>query len=146
MLNNKQKESSLDKLASSPRFKSFMRTVAMAGFACAVVGLLLKMKGVSTGANLLIIGISVLAIVSFFLAQLFPYPATEEKEGTESLRPMWMFAMTLTGYALAVALFGLLFLIMHWPGGMVMLTVGVGTLVICALVWLYIIRKKNSNN
>jgi len=144
MLNNKQKESNLDKLSSSPQFKSFMKTIATAGFACTVVGLLLKMKGVSTGANLLIIGMSVLAIVSFFLAQLFPYPATKDKEG-ENLRPMWMFAMTLTGYALAVALFGLLFLIMHWPGGRVMLIVGVGVLVICALVWLYIIRKKNSN-
>ena len=140
----KQTESPADKIATSPQFKSFMRTIAIAGVACTLLGLLLRMKGMHTGDTLLIVGISVLAIVAFFLGQLFPYPVSEKEEVEEGLRPMWKFVMTLTGYSLAVALLGLLFRIIHWPGGMVMLAIGVGSLLLCGIAWLFVIHKKNS--
>ncbi|MBO7101862.1 MAG: hypothetical protein J6V98_07570 [Bacteroidales bacterium] len=134
----------LDKVTASPQFRYFMRMLAIAGLACSVVGLLLKMKGVNSNINLLVIGMSLLAVVSLFLDQLFPYPISENNEDTGGLRPMWVFAMKLTGCAVAVTLFGLLFRIMHWSGGMLMLVVGVGSLAICAIAWLYIINKKNT--
>ena len=142
----KPTESPVDKIAASPQFKSFMRTLAIAGVACTVMGLLFKMKGLHTGATILIVGISVLAIVAIFLGQLFPYPASENKKAVENLRPMWKFVMTLTGYSLAVALLGLLFRIMHWSGGMMMLAIGVGSLLLCGIAWFYVIHKKNSIN
>ena len=142
----KPTESPVDKIAASPQFKSFMRTLAIAGVACTVMGLLFKMRGLHTGATLLIVGISVLAIVAIFLGQLFPNPVSENKKTVENLRPMWKFVMTLTGYSLAVALLGLLFRIMHWSGGMMMLAIGVGSLLLCGIAWLYVIHKKNSIN
>ena len=142
----KPTESPVDKIAASPQFKSFMRTLAIAGVACTVMGLLFKMRGLHTGATLLIVGISVLAIVAIFLGQLFPNPVSENKEVAGNLRPMWKFVMTLTGYSLAVALLGLLFRIMHWSGGMMMLVIGVGSLLLCGIAWLYVIHKKNSIN
>ncbi len=53
--------------------------------------------------------------------------------------------MTLTGFALAVTIIGLLFLLMHWPGGNRMLMIGIGTLVICALSWLFFLRHYRKN-
>ena len=53
--------------------------------------------------------------------------------------------MTLTGFALAVTIMGLLFVIMHWPGGDKMLVIGVGTLVICAISWLFFLRYYRKN-
>lgn len=140
----KTKEASIDKIAASPQFKSFMKTISIAGIACTAVGLLLNMQGLHTGATLLIVGMSTLAIVSFFLGQMFPYPAPKNEVADRGLRPMWKFAMTVTGYSLAVVLMGLLFWMMHWSGCMFLMTIGVGTLALCGLVWLYIIHKKNS--
>ena len=140
----KPTESPVDKNAASPQFKSFMRTIAIAGVACSIVGLLLRMKGMHTGDTLLIVGISVLAIVALFLGQLLSYPASEKEELEEGLRTMWKFVVTLTGYSLAVALLGLLFRVMHWAGGMMMLAIGVGSLLLCGIAWLFVIQKKNS--
>ncbi|MBR6441762.1 MAG: hypothetical protein IKS44_06930 [Bacteroidales bacterium] len=142
----KPTESPADKIAASPQFKSFMRTLAIAGVACTVVGLLFKMRGLHTGATLLIVGISVLAIVAIFLGQLFPYPVSDNEAAAGDLRPMWKFVMTLTGYSLAVAFLGLLFRIMLWPGGMMMLAIGVVSLLLCGIAWLFVIHKKNSIN
>ena len=140
----KPTESPSNKIVASPQFKSFMRTIAIAGLACTIVGLLLRMKGMHTGDTLLIVGMSVLAIVALFLGQLFSYPASEKEDVAEGLRTMWKFVVTLTGYSLTVALLGLLFRIMHWPGGMIMLGIGVGSLLLCGIAWLFVIHKKNS--
>ena len=121
----------VDKIAAMPQFKSFMKTLAIAGFACSVVGLLLKMKGVHTGDNLLIVGMSVLAVVAFLLGWIFP----NAPEGRMSA--IWKFAMTLTGFSLAVVLLGLLFWLMHWYGSITMLILGGGSLAICGIAWLY---------
>ncbi|MBR3828108.1 MAG: hypothetical protein IKJ40_02245, partial [Bacteroidales bacterium] len=51
----------------------------------------------------------------------------------------------LTGYASAVVIMGLLFVVMHWPGGNRMLMIGVGTLVISAISWLFFLRYYRKN-
>ena len=111
------------------------------GGAMLLVALVLKLAGVHYNDALLTVGFGTLAVVAFFLGQMFP--------GTYRVgAPLWKFAMTLTGYSLAAALIGVLFIIMHWPGGDKMMLIGVGCVAVCAIAWLvYLLYyKKNKNN
>lgn len=127
------RQSPLDKIASMPQFRSFMKTLAVMGVVLFVVGIVMRLSGVQTGETLLVIGAGTLSIVSFFMGRLFPCPFHVGEL-------LWKFSMTLTGYALAVTILGLLFVIMQWPGGSRMLMIGIGTLVICAIAWLFFLR------
>ena len=118
-----------------------MLKVAIMGGALLLVALVLKLAGVHYNDDLLTVGFGTLAVVAFFLGQMFP--------GTHRVgAPLWKFAMTLTGYSLAAALIGVLFIIMHWPGGDKMMLIGVGCVAVCAIAWLvYLLYyKKNKNN
>lgn len=118
-----------------------MLKVAIMGGALLLVALVLKLAGVHYNDALLTVGFGTLAVVAFFLGQMFP--------GTHRVgAPLWKFAMTLTGYSLATALIGVLFIIMHWPGGDKMMLIGVGCVAVCAIAWLvYLLYyKKNKNN
>ncbi|MBP5548825.1 MAG: hypothetical protein J6X58_08060 [Bacteroidales bacterium] len=130
-----------NKVTDSPQFKSFMKTLALIGVAGTVVGVVLKLLVVHTGDSLLITGMGTLALVAFFLGSIFPCPYL-------CGMAIWKFAMTLTGYASAAAIVGLLFMIMHWSGGNSLLIVGLGTLVVCAIAWLWYLRyyKKHSDD
>lgn len=138
----------MDIVAKSSNFQPFMKKLALMGGVAAVVGLVMKLLGVPFGTPLTIIGMSTLAVVAFMLGQLFPYPAKDDEEVLGGLRAMWKFAMTLTGYALAVAIMGFLFWLQHWAGSKPMLLVAAGSLVCCGLVWLYFrhLKKKVNNN
>ena len=131
----------INKITSSPQFKPFMRRLAVTAMLMIVAGAVLKATSMEAGTTLLIMGSGTLAMVALFLGNLFPcpYPCG---------RALWKFAMTLTGYASAIVIIGLLFLVMHWPGGSSMLILGLVTLAISAIVWLFFLRyyKKNSNN
>ena len=142
------KEFPLDYLTRSSQFKPFMKKLALMGGVAAVAGLVMKLLGVPFGTPLTTMGMGVLALVAFLLGQLFPYPAKDDEEVLGGLRAMWKFAMTLTGYALAVAIMGFLFWLQHWPGSRPMLLIAAGSLVCCALVWLYFrhLKKKVNNN
>ena len=106
-----------------------MLKVAIMGGALLLVALVLKLAGVHYNDALLTVGFGTLAIVAFFLGQMFP--------GTHRIgAPIWKFAMTLTGYSLAAALIGLLFVIMKWSGGDKMMILGIGCLAVCAIAWL----------
>lgn len=131
-------QSPIDKISNSPQFKSFMNKLATFGVLLTVVGSVMKLSGVQTGVTLLIAGAGILSIVSIFLGRIFPCPFHVGKT-------LWKFSMTLTGFALAVTIIGLLFLLMHWPGGNRMLMIGIGTLVICALSWLFFLRHYRKN-
>lgn len=143
-----RKESPIDNVAKSPNFQPFMKKLALIGGAMALIGLLMKLTGAHGGTPLLTTGMGMLAVVSFMLGQLFPYPAKDDEEVFGGLRAMWKFAMTLTGYSLAVAIMGFLFWLQHWPGSRPMLLIAAGSLVCCGLVWLYFrhLKKKVNNN
>ncbi len=128
-----RQQSPIDKIANSPRFRSFMKTLAVTGVVLFVVGIVMKLSGVQTGDSLLITGAGMLSIVTFLLGRIFPCPFHVGEA-------LWKFSMTLTGYASAVTIIGSLFVIMHWPGGSKMLMIGIGTLVICAVAWLFFLR------
>ena len=107
-----------------------MLKVAIMGGALLLVALVLELAGVHYNDALLTVGFGTLAIVAFFLGQMFP--------GTYRVgAPLWKFAMTLTGYSLATTLIGLLFIIMHWTGGDKLMIIGVGCLAISAIAWLF---------
>ena len=110
-----------------------MKTLAVVGGVLFVAGIVMKLSGVQKGETLLITGAGTLFIVSFFLGRLFPCPFHVGEM-------LWRLSMTLTGFALAVTIMGLLFVIMHWPGGNKMLMIGIGTLVICAISWMFFLR------
>ena len=129
--------SPLDQITSSPQFKPFMKKLALMAVALTLVALVLKLRGLQQGNTLLIIGMGTLSIVALFLGRLFPCP-------DERGRGLWKFAMLLTGISLAVAIMGLLFKIMHWPGGIDNLIVGIVGLTISAIGWfLYFRTRKN---
>ena len=131
----------MNQITDSPKFRPFMLKVAIMGGALLLVALVLKLAGVHYNDALLTVGFGTLAVVAFFLGQMFP--------GTHRVgAPLWKFAMTLTGYSLAAALIGVLFIIMHWPGGDKMMLIGVGCVAVCAIAWLvYLLYyKKNKDN
>ena len=131
----------MNPITDSPKFRPFMLKVAIMGGALLLVALVLELAGVHYNDALLMVGFGTLAIVAFFLGQMFP--------GTHRVgAPLWKFAMTLTGYSLAAALIGVLFIIMHWPGGDKMMLIGVGCVAVCAIAWLvYLLYyKKNKDN
>ncbi len=131
----------MNPITESPKFRPFMLKVAIMGGVLLLVALVLKLAGVHYNDALLTVGFGTLAVVAFFLGQMFP--------GTYRVgAPLWKFAMTLTGYSLAAALIGVLFIIMHWPGGDKMMLIGVGCLAVCAIAWLvYLLYyKKNKDN
>ena len=144
-----RRESPMDNVAKSSNFKPFMKIIAAMAAVAAVAGVLLKLFGnVQLGTPFLVTGMSTLTIVAFMLGYLIPYPAKDDEEVLGGLRTMWKFAMTLTGYALAVAIMGFLFWFQHWAGARLMLLIAAGSLACCALVWLYFLhlKKKINNN
>ena len=131
----------MNPITDSHKFRPFMLKVAIMGGALLLVALVLKLAGVHYNDALLSVGFGTLAVVAFCLGKLFP--------GTHRVgAPLWKFAMTLTGYSLAAALIGVLFIIMHWPGGDKMMLIGVGCVAVCAIAWLvYLLYyKKNKDN
>ena len=138
----------MDIVAKSSAFQSFMKKIALWAGIAAVAGLVMRLLGVPFATPLIIIGMSSLTIVAFMLGYLIPYPAKDDEEVFGGLRAMWKFAMTLTGYSLAVAIMGFLFWLQHWPGSRPMLLIAAGSLVCCGLVWLYFrhLKKKVNNN
>ena len=53
--------------------------------------------------------------------------------------------MTLTGYSLAVTVIGTLFTIMHWSGSMKILILGLLSLLVCAVAWLFYLHYYRKN-
>ena len=128
----------LDNIAESPKFRRFMLQVSIMGGGLLLVALVLKLAGVHYNDALLTVGFGTLALVAFFLGRLFP--------GIHRIgAPIWKFAMTLTGYSVATSLIGLLFIIMHWPGGDKMMIIGIGCLAVCAIAWLVYLLYYNKN-
>lgn len=115
-----------------------MNKLATLGVLLTVAGSVMKLSGVQTGVTLLIAGAGIISVVSIFLGRIFPCPFHVGEA-------LWKFSMTLTGYASAVVIMGLLFVVMHWPGGNRMLMIGIGTLVICAISWLFFLRHYRKN-
>ena len=138
----------MDRLSQSPQFKPFMKKLALMAAVCTLGGLLLKLFVMPGGAPLLTMGCGTLAVVAFMLGWLFPYPySTEDEDYFKGLMPIWNFSMTCTGFALSMGLMGLLFLLMHWPGGRQLLLLTAITLAACGIAWLYYFHlKKKSNN
>ena len=130
----------LDNIAESPKFRCFMLQVSIMGGGLLLVALVLKLAGVHYNDALLTVGFGTLALVAFFLGRLFP--------GTHRIgAPIWKFAMTLTGYSVDTSLIGLLFIIMHWPGGDKMMIIGIGCLAVCAIAWLvYLLYYKKNKD
>ena len=128
--------SPLDKIANVPGFKPFMKKLSVFALVLIMVGAVLKLSGVHAGNSILITGMGTLIVVSFFLGRLFSCPY---HTGVS----LWKFALTLTGYSLAAALGGLLYIIMHWPGGKLFLIIGAGCLAISAIAWLFFFIPRN---
>ena len=128
----------LDNIAESPKFRRFMLQMSIMGGGLLLVALVLKLAGVHYNDALLTVGFGTLALVAFFLGRLFP---DTHRIGA----PIWKFAMTLTGYSMATSLIGLLFIIMHWPGGDKTMIIGIGCLAVCAIAWLVYLLYYNKN-
>ena len=133
----------MDPITKSPKFRPFMLKLAIMGGALLLVGLVLTLAGVHFNNALLIVGFGTLAIVAYLLGKIFPQPIKGLDTDSPHLLNIWQFTMRLTGYALAVTLIGLLFVLQHWPGGKTMLYVGVLSLLVCLGSWLYYVIQRN---
>ena len=133
----------MNQITDSPKFRHFMKQVAIMAGALLLVALVLKLAGVHYNDALLTVGFGTLAIVAFLLDKIFPTPIKGMDTDSPHLLNIWKFTMKLTGYSLAVALVGLLFVLQHWPGGKTMLYVGVLSLLVCLGSWLYYVIKRN---
>ena len=133
----------MNQITNSPNFRPFMLKVAIMGGALLLVALVLKLAGVHYNDALLTVGFGTLAIVAFLLDKIFPTPIKGLDTDSPHLLNIWQFTMRITGYALAVALIGLLFVLQHWPGGKTMLYVGVLSLLVCLGSWLYYVIQRN---
>ena len=137
-------QSPIDNLSKSPQFRPFMMKVALMGAGLLLVALILKLAGVHYNDALLIVAFGTLAVVAFCLGQLFPYHSEGGNAAADlRLRPIWKFAMTLSGYTLAVLLMGALFALMHWLGGRMMLMMGLVAMAGCAIAWLFFFVQRN---
>ena len=125
-----------------------MKILALAAVASTVMGLVLILCSVQVGETLLISGMSTLAFVAFMLAHIFPCPyMIDDEDYARGTYPMWNFSMRLTGWSLAIGIMGLLFWLMHWPGGIMMLIIGGGALACSGIAWLFLFHlKRKSNN
>lgn len=90
--------------------------------------------------GLLIVGMGMLAVVSFLLPRIFPQ--RDDSETEYALRTWWQLALRLSGWGFAVLLMGILFTILHWPGGRMLLVVGGGSVAISLLAWLWYLRRR----
>lgn len=139
-------KSPMDNISNSPQFNRFMKQVAIMGGGLLLVGLILRLAGVHFNDALFTVAFGTLAIVALFLGRLFPYRSKDGNESADTrLRPIWFFAMRLSGYTLAVLLMGALFALMHWPGGRMILMLGALAAAGCALAWLYFLILKNKH-
>ena len=136
--------SQMEKMTESPQFRRFMKQVALMGAGLLLVAFVLRFAGAHFNDALYIVGFGTLAVVALFLGYLFPYRSKEGNEAADMrLRPIWRYAMTTSGYTLAVLLMAALFALMHWPGGSTMLIVGLFTVGGCALAWLFYFIQRN---
>ena len=134
----------IEKMAELPQFRRFMKQLALMGAGLLLVAFVLRFAGVHFNDALYIVGFGTLAVVAFLLGYIFPYRSKEGNEAADMrLRPIWRFAMTASGYTLAVLLMAALFALMHWPGGRMMFLIGVMTVAGCAIAWLFFFIQRN---
>lgn len=99
----------------------------------AVIGLLLKVLNYPGFSELLMIGLMTLAATYFLSAYVFiPGSDSQEKKGLADLLPAILRKLMYIG--LAVYWVAFLFAILHLNGANEMMIIGLGTLVICALI------------
>ena len=137
----------IQKLAKSPKFKPFLRKLALFAAIVTLVGLVLRLMGKQIGFDpLLVMGMGTLAMVSFLLPYAYPNPPLEEQKTIPGVSPvLWCFAMCLSGWGGAVLLVGLLFLIERWPGWRNMLVAGVGVAPFALAVWIWYFHRRRKS-
>jgi hypothetical protein len=114
----------------------------MLGLAAAITGITLKYLQLPGADEILLIGMSVVAVVYFLMAYKPPVETTEGEEqrsfghlfvGTILPKVAW------TGCTIVVI--GSLFGILHLPGAGEMLTIGTSVLAVCILMSIYFIAR-----
>ena len=115
---------SLEDLMNSRAMRNFVRILILMGGAVAVVGVVLKLLSVVGAANLMDV---------------------KDDNLARNMRvgPIWNFAMRSTGMSLAALMIGVLFALLHWPGGKSLLLVGAAALVFSGLIWIYYLSQRN---
>ncbi len=135
-------DSFFDKLIAHPKFRPFMLKVAFVGAILTVTGGFLKIT-LSDDYGLLVVGMGMLAIVSFLLPAM--YPQRNDSELETAVRVWWLFAIRLTGWGLSVLLLGLLFYVSHWPNSKSMLVIGGGVVAFSLLAWFWYFHNRNTH-
>ena len=126
-------------LTDSPKFKPFVKSLALFGAVLSVVGLVLKSSGAEVGESLFITGMGTIAVMSLFLGRLFPCPS-------DSAKALWVFALTMSGYVATIVILGLLFLVQHWNGAKHILILAAIAAPFCLIAWLYYFYMRNKSN
>ena len=134
----------LEEISRASGYKRFMRLVLWMSLGLIVTGLFLLWRNMVHYTPLLVTGMSSLAIWSLVYVSTIPYQPVGNDVSTErGLQTMWRLIMVLTGYLLACLLEGGLFMLMHWPGGAIMLITSASGLVLVGLVALLYFHKRS---
>jgi hypothetical protein len=114
-----------------------MKTVEKVLIGITLLGLIIKLLHWPGGSILMILGLSILAffypIAAYFLFSPVKYFEVDGMTFTETSAPRVILSLG-TGFCLPVAVIGLLFRFMHWPGAKMMLLIGLVTIVPIAIV------------
>ncbi len=112
------------------------------------IGFVLKLLHVPGGSVALILSLSLLSLF-YFAASYFLYNPTNilivDGISYKKTDTMKVLLAVLTGMSMPVALIGLLFRLMHWPGAAVMLFVGVVTIAPIAIANLILFLKRKDD-
>ena len=134
----------IEKMTELPQFRRFMKQLALMGAGLLLVAFVLRFAGVHFNNALFVVAFGTLAVVAFLFGYIFPYRSKEGNVAADMrLRPIWKFAMTVSGYTLAVLLMAALFALMHWPGGRVMFLTSVMAVAGCAIAWMFFFIQRN---
>ena len=133
-----------EELMETQAMRRFIKILIMRGGVVAAVGLVLRVLSIESAPNLLIVGFGTLAVASLFLNVLFPYKVKDDNMAFNmQMEPIWNFSMRITGMSLTTLLIGVLFRMMHWPGGKTLLLIGAVALGASGILWIFYLIQRN---
>jgi hypothetical protein len=93
------------------------------------LGFILNLLNISGGALLLVLSGAVLSMVYFYISVILfngiPFRRVMKKDAYAGISKLRLIGSAASGVALSVLVIGFLFVMMHWPGGKLMLLLGI---------------------
>jgi len=134
----------MEEFTNSPQFRVIMMILAVLGVLTLVAGVVLKYIGWGDYEFVIMAGGFMLTVFPLFLYALFPFHAKNDNMAKNMrLEPIWDFSMKVTGWVLSTLVISALFVIEHWPGVKMLMTICAVCLLGASGCWIYYLTQKN---